>query len=898
VVVLGRPKATGDIPDHNEPNRLDMLPREMVRQAVLIAARDELGATTRDEVIDETPAVAEEAASGTVEVVSFIRDNRLREQIRRIQNERIESLFSHETPTATGRSLDLVKLSASAEALSRQEFPAILKGLGLAGKPNVIKAGAEVPQKVEDRLARPEFLEVFLAVRDLHATIRTDGESPARLGALARGYALLGVLSEFQWHPAHRAFKARALLYAQRLIARDPSGPSALWHRAFVLALIGRHRDALADLDRAKKVELKGAPAIPDWLDLVGAYCHYDPVVLAEKGGRQAKLAKLLRMLVLAFPRSSAGGLKAAQEVVLLEPFCFRAHDVISDFLGVSTQHVAGTIWSQALDQFVAARLGAVDVLPASVKDHLQDKPGIAPVAELFDKAGSLANDTGEPSWGAMGRMIRETRFVQVFRRLYFMKSMLAAPADDYWREVRNDFTGHRYRRYLEILGLPDPEWVKGFRKFDDEIDLVDIEPTEMMMIKSLEVQGRPRTKNAWVIAQCHADETAEMALALSTSQDANKPIIARDILECSSYHPYARAVLIDYAWDAVKDQVPTWEKESANTPAIFVALARHYSAAKNYEEARRALLRYIELSPDGGAFRMLASNYKAQGMIDRWKEALEASLKEEDLGLDHARARVEIADYYMEQKQWDKAKPYAELAAMTWAEWAMICAGRCAEGEKDWNRAEEWYSRVTQRYLSSDWAVWYFFCKRAGQGNLAAARASVEQYLAGVAGQPGLQNEEYAAYFHWLEGQLDKAKAELATAYSTRTSISAALCLAMILDDDKNAAGRDELLNELVSKHSEKAPRSVATCRLFLESIFAPAEKKKPLDLVALDRTIESVPEQGRGNIEFFVGWFLKNHGDAKNAKKYLEDCANSRHTTYWYVLLAKDALKRLAEK
>jgi tetratricopeptide (TPR) repeat protein len=497
-----------------------------------------------------------------------------------------------------------------------------------------------------------------------------------------------------------------------------------------------------------------------------------------------------------------------------------------------------------------------------------------------------------------MGRMIRETRFVHVFRRLYFMKNMLAAPADDYWREVRNDFTGHRYRPYLDILGLPDPEWVEGFRKFDDEIDLVDIEPPAVPMIQSLEAQGRPRCKLAWNIALAHADETAEMAFGLSQTQEANKAIIARYILEFSPYQPYARAVLIDNAWDAVKDQVPTWEKESGNLPAIFAALARHYSAAKNYEEAKRVLLRYIDLSPDGGAFRLLAYNYKAQGMMDRWKEALEASLNEEDLGLDHARARVEIADYYMEQKQWDKAKPFAEQAAATWAEWAMLCAGRCAEGEKDWNRAETWYSRVTQRYPSTDWAVWYFFCKRTGQGNTAAASTSVEQYLAGVAGQPGLQNEEYAAYFNWLEGRVDMAKAEFAMAYNTRTSVSAALGMAMIHDDEKNAARRDELLNELVAKHSEKAPKTVALCRLLLESIFAPAEIKKPLDVVALDRTIESVPEEGRGNTELFVGWFLKNHDDAKNAKKYLEHCANSRHTMNWYVLLANDALKRLAEK
>ena len=94
VVVLGRPTGAVDMPDLSQPIRLDMLPREMVRQAVLIAARDELGLATRDEVIDETPADAKEGERGAVEVVSFIRDNRSREQIRRIGRERPETLFA------------------------------------------------------------------------------------------------------------------------------------------------------------------------------------------------------------------------------------------------------------------------------------------------------------------------------------------------------------------------------------------------------------------------------------------------------------------------------------------------------------------------------------------------------------------------------------------------------------------------------------------------------------------------------------------------------------------------------------------------------------------------------------------------------------------------------------
>ena len=132
--------------------------------------------------------------------------------------------------------------------------------------------------------------------------------------------------------------------------------------------------------------------------------------------------------------------------------------------------------------------------------------------------------------------------------------------------------------------------------------------------------------------------------------------------------------------------------------------------------------------------------------------------------------------------------------------------------------------------------------------------RSSVEQYLASVAGQPGIQNEEYAACFNWLEGRLDKAKADFATSSNTRSSVSAALSLAMIYDDEKNAARRDEMLNDIVSKYGDKAPKTAAIVQLFLDSVFAPAERKKPLDVVALDRAVEGLPNEPSREILSFL--------------------------------------------
>ena len=66
----------------------------------------------------------------------------------------------------------------------------------------------------------------------------------------------------------------------------------------------------------------------------------------------------------------------------------------------------------------------------------------------------------------------------------------------------------------------------------------------------------------------------------------------------------------------------------------------------------------------------------------------------------------------------WAKAQPYAEAAAQTWAGWAMQCAVRCYEGMKDWERAELWVRRLSERYPDSSLRAWLNFCKRTGHGD------------------------------------------------------------------------------------------------------------------------------------------------------------------------------------
>src|SRR5262249_19571906 len=134
--------------------------------------------------------------------------------------------------------------------------------------------------------------------------------------------------------------------------------------------------------------------------------------------------------------------------------------------------------------------------------------------------------------------------------------------------------------------------------------------------------------------------------------------------------------------WEGSQSQLAEWEQKAGDSPVFIAALGRRYSAMKQPDQARGYLERYIRESPETWAFEMLANNYKDQGQTDRWLETLERYLAVgEDHGLDDARIRVAIANHFMDLQQWERARPYAEAAAQSWAEWAMRCASVATRG-------------------------------------------------------------------------------------------------------------------------------------------------------------------------------------------------------------------------
>lgn len=628
VVALGSPIGTNDCATLVGSEQ-GILARELIRQSVLIAARDELGLDTRDEAIGDSPPAGREGAA--VEVITHFRPGAISQVIvRRVEGEHVESLLKLDLGSPASRTDTLVHLLTIAETLSRTEFPKVLKRLGLDGEPNVVSRESDLPGLVEDRLSQLGFTGPFAVVRDLHEVIRTDGESPERIGALVRGYAQLGVLTEFHWHPAHKSFKARALLYAQRLVARDPGAPWGLWHRAYAKAMVGMHRDALADLTEAKGYAQAGvAPAPPAWLDLIDACVRYDPGRLGIEGGPYANLAALLRLMAVEFPTPSVLALRAAEDVLALDPECFRAHDALSRVGGVADPDGTTANGPRALDGLVPGKLRALGSLPASIRESLDRGAGEVAMVAAMTRAGEPGEDDGEPSWSVLGHLIRETRFVQVERRLHLMRVAWSVPVDDFWEDCRPFVADHRYRSYLEMLALPPREAARSFARFADRLDMTDLETTGFAMIRAMQLSQHRRGQDASAIAAAHGDALArDLATAMNRDTEEDQPGRARSLLAVSPYSSFAMATLIDKDWQGSQPHLAEWERRAGDSPAMHGALGRRYTALGRIDAAQRALSRYIGQSPDYWAYEMLAGNYRARGEIARWHETLDGFLQ------------------------------------------------------------------------------------------------------------------------------------------------------------------------------------------------------------------------------------------------------------------------------
>ena len=930
----GRPQTAGERTEHakvvilhldSRPTRAHgdmdgaLLLRELFRQALLIAGREELGLVTRDATLRESIP-----KSSSVDLVANVNPRKsIGLEVRRHRKDQDESLWKKTIKGnfLAGEQVDYLKVLELAEGFSRDEFVQALTRFGWVKIPK--QPPSEPDAETVDGKSNPPalcFLDQFAELRRLHASGRSQGQSPERLARLALGYANLGQLTLYHWSTADKAFAARALLYAQRLHVQDKQAPLGHWVRAYAEAMAGLDALALLDLATAEKLydamKQDDRPRRPAWVDLLESYCRYHTSELQDAGripGPYQQLACLLAVRTLEGTAAKLATLDAVEQALLVNPQCYRVIDAMCRVGGVGNLHHATLLGPRTLATGLPEKLLAIEDLPPSVAKLLKSGGFDDAVGQrarrLFGLAGAAIGptswkfaqglvdasdaDLGELSWSVLGRLIQETIFMHAHRRGYFMRYTWSVPMEDFVSEVLPTLSDHPYRVFIESYEFNHLRERDKFQAVLKDLDIRDPQVKMAPMIYAtikVNTPGRMQGVEAWRLAILHADSTSADLVEVTAVSRANKKApYARMLFEISPHSAVAMATLISLDWNFASDHADQWEKEHGDHPAVLAALAWRHHTLKRYEQAEPLLRRYVDRSPDRWAYDALAEGFLKRDDEAMWLDTLEECLTKPDHALDHANVRVKIARHYMADERWEDAQPYAVAAAQTGAGWAMKCAAECEEGLENWQEAERWVRSNSERYVGSR-TDWYLWCKRTGYGNLPQAKRLADAWMESVRRSNSIGDVRLMGIMHILDGRKDEAMDAFRDAYDKKSVAYDGVHVALLATELEAEKARSEILKKIV----EKRPGTGAqTEHRFAKLLHDHFDDEAEFDLAIVDDMIAASNKGERANLEYFVGRFLELAGRKDEGLKYLKRCASQEDKTRWNVALANDLLR-----
>jgi lipopolysaccharide biosynthesis regulator YciM len=892
---------------------------ELYRQAMFIAAWDECGLDVRDETLGETPfseshpirfsfEMKEQQESPLFGVWLNIYEGE-KASDKPLLSERLHYSRNNLFGEKTAVSYD--EHARDAERFSREAFLEMLIDQGAKRQPRRDAGDGTVDDTALTHLNRLEMFSQFLAVRQLHRQIREQGESPARLGALVRAYANLGLLSEHHWHPAHKVFKARALLYGHRLLNQYPDDPHSHWNQAYALTLIGLHFNVQGYLSSAAQKNKKREEAdrldTPPWVRLLSAHCDFNPDRL-ERSFDDAELGSLARLLAFVnYELAHEQQLATDAGLVVLQasPENLRVNDTICRVTGIGLLRQTCSLAFGVMPPLLYARVSEVEGLPESCEPVMHrasallegggDEQDVVREwrirAELIKalREPAATNET-TPSPGTLSMLVEEAGFLHVWHQARLLTKKLGVPAEDFLISAHPLIQSHRYRD-LMFVWQSIPDRVNQLERRILRIDARDFDFGYRDLLLVLGNISKPAERHFYQHALQNGDALPrEVSGNLTVGQTH---FDSKRLLVLSPKCPTWTMALINLG--AVD---PRWETQFDQWPQVQKSFAAHYMKKGKTGDAIRCLKRSTELSPDSWGFRTLAKLYAEQNDRVAWKETLDAYLQQPDYGLGHARAQVEIARYLMGLEDHQQALPYAEAAAETYAEWGMEVLIDCYTELEEWEKAEAWIVRRVQRYPHSA-LTWFDWCLDYGHGNQQLARRVAAGARAGLEESDNFQDWKRAGYFRLAEDDLQGALVLFQKAIEAEHRDYNCLHVAVILHGLKRPEERDAML--VRAEHApdqQKGPDNRPYDYRGIARLLHAAYQDGGLTtkhLETIDQATQKFPPIGQYNISYYVGRLLELDGEEEKARKlYLH--ASQGPNFLFNTVLSRIRLRKMA--
>ena len=713
-----------------------LLPRELARQSLLIAAREELQLATRDQSLRESDVLKGEAISLLLTVDARLSGVCVINIYQHPQGEPVPAKLESPIWTRTlkceaGSTVTYPSLVPQLEALSRRDFVDLLVKLGAKRPPErqLAEVSGDELADIDAKLDEVDIVQQFLAVRKLHGLMSDAGESPGLLGRLANGYANLGLLTECGWNATSLAMKARAMLYAERLLRNHADFVTVRWHWAYVQAILGIHHSALKQLEDPlpEGVDVGDLPSLPAWADVIEPYCRYDTQELGNLADTGNQWASYLTMWCYYLADEQRKIDEYAEQSVNTCPLAFNLfhHLCHEGSLGIMHRATRASINSM---YYASGQAWANNTeLPAAVQTAAASPPTEkSPLVGWGEAIKALRTEPhdSDPSWQVLATLLEDTAAMVAASNLYV---------------ARAGSTEQSMVPYVDLF-MPALEGhpQKGFflsRKFSvknepDKIAEVcqDLRFTDSTLWFNREAYYVWNTQNSFGekigYHGYHGAARDFTAVGIfvnsqrSTLSSDFRTMLYKELKKVSPHSPMALASEIkgekSKAENVKPEVIADWEERAGFSSAAWYELGDFYLKLKDYENACRCYQTSYKLSPTYRSVRDWAWAYEYAKQLDKVVPTLKLYLEEEDHGLGHSNTQYEIARFYLRHNRAEEAKEHALEAAKSWSARGLTIAGNATERLKLVEDAEKWYQALSNAYPSSSGLSWYLWRKRS----------------------------------------------------------------------------------------------------------------------------------------------------------------------------------------
>jgi hypothetical protein len=306
---------------------------------------------------------------------------------------------------------------------------------------------------------------------------------------------------------------------------------------------------------------------------------------------------------------------------------------------------------------------------------------------------------------------------------------------------------------------------------------------------------------------------------------------------------------------------------------AVFHEAMAHFHIEQGEpQKAAPYLAKLLEEVPSEAWNEKLAEIHLSQGELEKFIAVRESWLAEEDFGLGHADARIDIARALLDHGEYRRALPYAERGAKSYANWAMQVASRCNEAMGNLERAAEWKRRMSRRYDNSR-NDWYCFAQRTGVGDAEAALAFWKRHLpaAEEAAKKGRASEW--AFIHSSRGRPEAALSAYTADFEHRPTPYAALQAARLNGDLGRTDRRDAWLARAAAMAGENASYKVNAEATFAKLMLELLSKGEALSADPVTEALDPLASGTQANLYFFAGQFAEQQGEKALARRFYRE-------------------------